>query len=313
MFRCLPLVALLAVISLPAYGEDKARAAAAPAKEKAPYHLSPMIIKNTDAIEKFICGEAETTQEDMMAALQKTFFALMEKEGQDGAAFDYPAIFIYEGNTGDPKKKFKLTTGFPAKENAKAIGEFKVKKVEGIRCASVYYTGSLEHIGKAYESLFTQLIKAGHKPTGETRELYLFWAGEASPNTVVELQAAIAPADKEAPKPDDKKGAKRDDGKQSARVDTTKLVIQKLADKCEVFNLNVGRYPNDLGELVAQPADEKSAEKWRGPYVTDRELTDAWGNALHYETNDGAAVGGRKFKLWSGGPDGKSGTEDDVR
>jgi len=178
--------------------EDKAPAKAAdkPAAAKADFHVSPMIIKNTDAVERFIYGEAETTQEDMMETMQKIFFPLMEKDGKDGIVLNYPAIFVYQGASQDPKQKFKLATGFPAREGTKAVGEFKVKKLDGVRCASIYFTGSLEHFGKAYESIFTQLVKAGHKPTGETRELYLYWAGDASPNTVVEIQVVIAPEEK---------------------------------------------------------------------------------------------------------------------
>lgn len=182
--------------------KDKAPAAAAPTAkaEKKDYHLSPMIVKDIKAIEAFISGESETTRTDMMEALGKTFFALMEKEGENGTVFDYPAIFVYQGASGEPDKKFKLSTGYPVKAGAKAIGDFKVNKLEGYRCASVYYTGSLTHIGDAYSELFTQLIKAGHKPTGQSRELYLFWDGEDSPNTVVEIQVGIA----EEKKPDDK-------------------------------------------------------------------------------------------------------------
>jgi len=195
------LIIIVAGFAAPLNAEDAkdkapAKAPDKPVADKPAFHLSPMILKSTDAVEHFIYGEMETDQAGMMDALQKTFFPLMEKEGKDGLILDAPPTFVYQGATQDPKQKFKLATGFPTREGAKAAGEFKVKKLDGIRCASIYFTGSLEHFGKAYESIFTQLIKAGHKPTGETRELYLFWAGEASPNTVVEIQVAIAPQEK---------------------------------------------------------------------------------------------------------------------
>lgn len=197
MQRLIVCLIVSAAVNVAIAAEEKpADAAPKAAAEKPAYHLSPMIIKDTDAVDHFIYGEAETDFATMMDTLGKTFFALAELEGKNGAAFDYPAIFVYHGNTGDPNAKFKIATGFPVKETVKPVGDFKIKKLDGIRCASVYYTGSLEHIGKAYESLFGQLIKAGHKPTGETRELYLYWAGETSPNTVVELQAAIGKEEK---------------------------------------------------------------------------------------------------------------------
>lgn len=290
--------------------KDKAPAVAPAKVEKKAYHLSTMIVKDVKAMEAFIAGEAETTRNDMMDALGKTFMPLMEKEGENGTVFDYPAIFIYQGASAEPDAKFKLSTGYPVKPGAKAIGEFKVKKVEGFRCASFYFTGSLTHFGDAYAELFAQVIKAGHKPTGQTRELYLFWDGEDSVNTVVEIQVGI----EAAKKADDKKDAKGADAKakdDQARRDTTTLVIARIENRIEMFYLHVGRYPLTLAELHSIPADEKASEKWRGPYVVDKELIDAWSNELAY-TVRAEAKAGKKYRLSSNGPDGKAGTSDDI-
>lgn len=104
-----------------------------------------------------------------------------------------------------------------------------------------------------------------------------------------------------------------------ARIDTTKLNIDKIARKLDQYNLDIGRYPNEsdggLEALMKEPADEELKEKWAGPYVRSAELKDAWGNDLNYEALEaGASLSdGTKFKLWSNGPDGQSNTKDDVR
>ena len=78
-----------------------------------------------------------------------------------------------------------------------------------------------------------------------------------------------------------------------------------------MFRFNVGRYPKTLNELLEAPKAEAEAAKWKGPYVTDSEaLKDPWKHELrfrfpgkHNET---------KYDLWSTGPDGADGTDDDV-
>lgn len=104
-----------------------------------------------------------------------------------------------------------------------------------------------------------------------------------------------------------------------ARIDTTKLSLQKIESKIELYNLHTGRFPTEadggIKALMVKPSDEKVAEKWRGPYVQDAELKDAWNNEFQYEPVEAgtALTGGKKFKLWSNGPDGQSSTEDDIK
>jgi general secretion pathway protein G len=107
---------------------------------------------------------------------------------------------------------------------------------------------------------------------------------------------------------------------EGARVDTTRLKVQKVGNKVEEYYIHVGHYPTEseggIEALRTRPSfdDEKTAEKWRGPYVKSQELTDAWNNKLNYEPADagGEVAPGVKFKLWSNGPDGQSNTADDI-
>jgi hypothetical protein len=46
--------------------------------------------------------------------------------------------------------------------------------------------------------------------------------------------------------------------------------------------------------------------KWSGPYVEPDDVIDPWGNPLRYSVRD------NQVRVWSAGPDGKSGTEDDI-
>ncbi len=85
-----------------------------------------------------------------------------------------------------------------------------------------------------------------------------------------------------------------------------------LAGALDRFRLDVGDYPRDLIELSQAPVDDMDAvSSWCGPYVRNPDdMKDPWGNLLHYRF-----PGQRhpdSYDLWSVGPDGESGTEDDI-
>jgi general secretion pathway protein G len=104
-----------------------------------------------------------------------------------------------------------------------------------------------------------------------------------------------------------------------AKIDTTKLSLQKIEGRIDEYMLHIGRYPTEadggLDALMNKPGDEKVAEKWRGPYVKSAELNDAWGNKFNYEPVEAGTTlgGGAKFKVWSNGPDSQSNTDDDIK
>ena len=76
--------------------------------------------------------------------------------------------------------------------------------------------------------------------------------------------------------------------------------------QCPLFELHVGRMPTSLDELVNPPANPAEAEKWAGPYVEKIPL-DPWDNAYQFESD-----GVNKPRIWSFGPDGQNGTQDDI-
>jgi len=86
-----------------------------------------------------------------------------------------------------------------------------------------------------------------------------------------------------------------------AKSKEAQIRLLNLAGQVEMYKLEVGRYPDNLGALVRNPG----SEKWGGPYVKEDELKDAWGNEYRY-TTPGT---GKGFDLMSLGADGKEGGE----
>ena len=92
-----------------------------------------------------------------------------------------------------------------------------------------------------------------------------------------------------------------------AKSQEARIRIQSLAGQVEMFRLEVGKYPGNLGELVRAPGGAEG--KWNGPYAKDTDLKDAWGNDYTY-----AVPGqGKPFDLVSMGADGRAGGDGENR
>jgi general secretion pathway protein G len=74
------------------------------------------------------------------------------------------------------------------------------------------------------------------------------------------------------------------------------------------YCVETGDYPKSLQDLVQQPTNETN---WQGPYFDPPKLpTDPWGNPYVYEFSGKHKP--ESYDLYSLGPDGKAGTDDDI-
>jgi general secretion pathway protein G len=79
-----------------------------------------------------------------------------------------------------------------------------------------------------------------------------------------------------------------------------------IATALGAFEVDNGFYPQSLQDLLQKP---RNARNWHGPYL-DSFPTDPWGNPYLYSYPGKHNSTG--YDLWSAGPDGKSGTSDDI-
>ena len=108
--------------------------------------------------------------------------------------------------------------------------------------------------------------------------------------------------------------------REGAKIDTTKAMIKEIESAMETYNMHIGHYPNEeeggIGALLTKPTfqTETLGEKWSGPYLK-QEPVDVWGNKLNYQLSQPGSPEAQQtpFRLWSNGPDGMDGTEDDIR
>ncbi|HEX3625469.1 MAG TPA: type II secretion system major pseudopilin GspG [Verrucomicrobiae bacterium] len=94
---------------------------------------------------------------------------------------------------------------------------------------------------------------------------------------------------------------------EEARVTRVQTDIKGgIATAVGAFEVDNGFYPKSLQDLLQKP---RNARNWHGPYL-DSAPVDPWGNAYLYAYPGKHNSTG--YDLWSVGPDGKSGTADDI-
>ncbi|GHT45879.1 type II secretion system protein GspG [Planctomycetales bacterium] len=102
---------------------------------------------------------------------------------------------------------------------------------------------------------------------------------------------------------------------QKAQRDSTVVYVKMLANAIDLYEQNVSRAPTTeqgLNALVAAPADLANPAKWAGPYLKDTaQTTDPWGNPYQYVAPSQRKPG-NAYDVWSYGPDGIDGTDDDI-
>jgi general secretion pathway protein G len=90
---------------------------------------------------------------------------------------------------------------------------------------------------------------------------------------------------------------------EQARAAAAKADIESnIATALDLYEMDVGRYPQDLSELMS----DKGTSGWRGPYLK-KQPKDPWGRDYIYQVeNDG-----KDYKLCSQGPN-EAKSEDEI-
>lgn len=113
--------------------------------------------------------------------------------------------------------------------------------------------------------------------------------------------------------------------RESAEKNTTRLLLNSIAQGLDLYRLNIGHYPTEeeggLEALLKKPQfeNERLGERWAGPYLKPgTRLEDPWGNKIRYEPVDQTMLAGDEkpalpYKLYSVGPDGQPDTDDDIK
>lgn len=185
------LVALFCLASF-VRSEPKPAAPAAPAADgNSGVTIGEMRIQTMPAM-TFFYLPAETTFEKLGDVVKPGFDRVFGAAVEAKLLIARPTMMVYQGNPHfDPQKSFKLEYGILVADDTQSAGDVKVRKTEPFKCATILYTGPVDQQGQAYQKLIPALKAAGHTPTGEEREMCLYWEGLESSNNVFLMQIGI--------------------------------------------------------------------------------------------------------------------------
>jgi general secretion pathway protein G len=102
-----------------------------------------------------------------------------------------------------------------------------------------------------------------------------------------------------------------------ADVSATKIQIGSFKETLHRYAIDMKRFPTTEEGLVAlaeEPSEGEGSEQWDGPYLDATDIPkDPWGREYQYEYPPSHGEKERDFPdIWSLGPDGEDGTEDDI-
>ncbi len=94
-----------------------------------------------------------------------------------------------------------------------------------------------------------------------------------------------------------------------ASINAAKSNVSLVRGAIDRYRLDMNKYPAKLADLWEKPSDASAAEKWGGPYM-EQLKHDPWDAEYQYTAQ--GKKNADKFDFWSNGPDGQSGTDDDI-
>jgi general secretion pathway protein G len=93
---------------------------------------------------------------------------------------------------------------------------------------------------------------------------------------------------------------------EQARQTATRADLSSIKTALDAYEVDNGFYPKSLQDLIQPPSN---ARNWHGPYLESLPQ-DPWGNPYVYSYPGRHNPNG--FDIYSVGPDGKAGSDDDV-
>ena len=101
---------------------------------------------------------------------------------------------------------------------------------------------------------------------------------------------------------------------EQAKIARAKSDIASIGLALDLYELDLGSYPSGasldpLSKKDSLPSGA-NAEAWKGPYLK-RQMMDPWGKEYQYKQPSESSE--KDYDLFSLGPDGQAGTEDDIK
>lgn len=142
--------------------------------------------------QKYFIYRTETTLLNVNAIAMREIETLYATAGQLCLDTSAPLEFIYWGATGDVEKPFILEIALPVGDEEVTIpAHYELLEHPSFKAFAYTHHGDFSNIMPIYKELFNQLFAQGHKPTTQTREVYINWVDLTSSENVTEILLGI--------------------------------------------------------------------------------------------------------------------------
>ncbi|MFO0790251.1 MAG: type II secretion system major pseudopilin GspG [Pirellulales bacterium] len=98
---------------------------------------------------------------------------------------------------------------------------------------------------------------------------------------------------------------------EKALKDAAKGQVGIFKSAINLYKFHTRNYPSDLSALTTKPSDANVASRWAGPYLDAGKVPlDPWDRDYRFVAP--GKHNADSFDVWSVGPDGQDGTDDDI-
>lgn len=137
----------------------------------------------------YLYASKQTTMEALRADIDEFMAKTAAAQQAAPGMVAGPYLFVYIMDA--DMSRFEMRIGFPVVVGTRAPEGLQVAELGEFRCASLVYGGGLQHMTRAWNELMEAMKQQGLTPRNETREWYLYFENDGSPNNVTMLQQAI--------------------------------------------------------------------------------------------------------------------------
>ncbi len=95
-----------------------------------------------------------------------------------------------------------------------------------------------------------------------------------------------------------------------ANIDAATAQVGFIKDAARGYWVSMSKYPTSIDDMLTKPSDAAEAEKWGNEPYMEKPKLDPWSNEYQYLAPGKHNT--ESFDVWSNGPDGQSGTDDDI-
>ena len=150
-----------------------------------------MELKQTECM-TVLSAERTITIPEISAVSAELCPTMAEDAEQHGLVIKGPWTFVSHNLPRDEHTAFRIEFCLPVSAGGSYRGNYTLKSLEPILCASGQHNGALRSLfSDGYGPLLRAINTAGHALSGESREVYHRWRGPDAADNQIEIQFGL--------------------------------------------------------------------------------------------------------------------------